>query len=120
MECTGCNYRRYELESGQSFCRHEECPEEYRTETLWGRKQSPPWCPLSPARDESAPAPAPPLSQEDYIRSSCVCPWCKTENVKPSGVNIDFLGDRIAQEVSCCECPRSWVNLFALTGYEEA
>lgn len=60
-----------------------------------------------------------PITDHAYINHSngFIFPWCSSQNVTFSGVDITFGGDFIAQATSCDDCETKWETIYTLSGY---
>jgi len=57
-----------------------------------------------------------PATVHEYVeRKGVGCPYCSCGDVV--GAHVEIEAGRASQEVTCTGCARSWVDLYALTGY---
>ncbi len=55
------------------------------------------------------------LQKAKYLGNPCRCPYCDSDDVCPTGVDVESL----AQLVVCPDCQRQWIEIYTLTDLEE-
>lgn len=58
-----------------------------------------------------------PLTSKEYVAAGgTVCPYCRSENITGSSIEVDAGG--ASQEIYCSDCTHCWYDTYTLTGYE--
>jgi hypothetical protein len=55
--------------------------------------------------------------KKKYLVSPHLCPYCGSGEVSLGKVTLDV--NRTAQYISCRQCKKRWMNIYALTRMEE-
>jgi transposase-like protein len=54
------------------------------------------------------------VEKAEYLRNPEHCPYCKSTDVAPTGVD----GESLTQLVVCPDCQRQWTEIYTLTDVE--
>ena len=58
------------------------------------------------------------ISQEDYIKDSNQCPFCKSRNIESNGkIQFDFDETRAYYEFWCNDCEIIWESTYKFIGF---
>ena len=52
-----------------------------------------------------------------YLKDDSHCPYCGSGHI--SGGEIDFVGGKVYQGITCKKCHREWEDEYTLTGITE-
>ncbi len=55
------------------------------------------------------------LEKAKYLRNPCRCPYCNSDDVCPTGVDVESL----TQLVVCPDCQHQWIEIYRLVDVEE-
>jgi len=57
------------------------------------------------------------MTQAEYIKHrELICPFCKSENVSGSYIEVDRT--EALQDMTCMDCNRDWTDIYKLVGFE--
>ena len=58
-------------------------------------------------------------TQVEYVKNGGNrCPFCKSENIE--GIHAPNIDSGYCwQEIYCCDCEKSWQDLYTLTGFQK-
>jgi transposase-like protein len=59
-------------------------------------------------------------AKKKYIKASCHCPYCGSENIEARGdKDVDSDGIELRQVINCLDCEKEWQDVYKLVGIEE-